>query len=190
MPTGTSPRKSLNPYSNGMWIEPSVTSQHAWVLCLNPYSNGMWIEQSYLSVIWNICSSVTLYYPIVVQSLRLYFSKSSQMPSFFNVKCWKTIVGKIISSWISIKYKFRKIRKCLADFLWKRGFAKNPLSEAPFYRVQNYSFFANVANNFRFFCICEDFSVSYFGANSSKPSKWGSCENSIFRKWFCDFLYQ
>ncbi len=35
----------LNPYSNGMMIEPtSVTSLTETQFCLNPYSNGMMIE--------------------------------------------------------------------------------------------------------------------------------------------------
>ena len=37
--------KSLNPYSNGMWIERPCECFRKYVICLNPYSNGMWIEQ-------------------------------------------------------------------------------------------------------------------------------------------------
>ena len=37
---------SLNPYSNGIWIELNANAQTAQVdTSLNPYSNGIWIEQ-------------------------------------------------------------------------------------------------------------------------------------------------
>ncbi len=37
---------SLNPYSNGMWIELMKKKiRKLLFLSLNPYSNGMWIEQ-------------------------------------------------------------------------------------------------------------------------------------------------
>ena len=36
----------LNPYSNGMMIEPAFAAAEYEFVCLNPYSNGMKIERS------------------------------------------------------------------------------------------------------------------------------------------------
>ncbi len=38
-------RASLNPYSNGMWIELTTSRRFTRLPSLNPYSNGMWIER-------------------------------------------------------------------------------------------------------------------------------------------------
>ena len=53
-----------------------------------------------------------------------------------------------------------------------------------FYRVQKYSFFANLPNIPVFFFTFEEYLHTRFARISAKASKWAFCENLIFRKWF------
>ena len=65
-----------------------------------------------------------------------------------------------------------------------RPFAKTALLKPPFYRVQSYSFFANVASFSLEKMICEIFSSAPQTTETLSSTKRGICENSFFRKCF------
>ena len=107
------------------------------------------------------------------------------MPWFFDGKCWKLRCLWFLSFWMSAIYESQKDRKWFATNLYYPTLAKIVSGKPPFHRVQRYTYFANLASILWKFGFCEELTRSAKRRKQPKYSKWGSCWNPIFRKWFC-----
>ena len=115
--------------------------------CLNPYSNGIWIEPPYLLVFYGICSSMTLLLPPVIQPLSHINPQSSQMLSFFDVKCWIFGICVRLILLIVNLIPFSESSQMMSRFSQNLAFAKTTPDFLPFF-VCKYSHFSQISQVF------------------------------------------
>ena len=77
-------------------------------------------------------------------------------PCFFKANDRVSQPKQTPCGWFTDRYDFRKLRKCLAAIPVNPTLAKKGLRKRPFYRVQKYAFFANVASFLPKKIICEE----------------------------------
>ena len=124
---------------------------------LNPYSNGMRSEQA---CFWGgrLCtlSGRLLRIPLGEPFPGFLEQIFRKCPCFFKANARVSQPGQTPCGWFTDRYDFRKLRKCLAAIPVNPTLAKKGLRKRPFYRVQKYAFFANVASFLPKKVICEE----------------------------------